>query len=58
MTNWRSLKVGDKLTYTASEFGITASYEVKVRYIYEDHAIAIGNGMDLWIDDDTAYMFN
>lgn len=58
MKNWRSLKVGDTVTYTTNEFDGSFQCQAVITEVAEDHALARQGDMQLWIDDDTAYMFS
>lgn len=58
MVDFRTLKVGEKLTYTVDEFDGYSQNKVVVTEVNEDHAIARLDDMNLWIDEDTEYMFS
>lgn len=57
MKDWRNLKVGDKATWTTKEFDGKAKATGTITEVSEDHAILTAEGMNLWIDDDTAEDF-
>lgn len=64
MINWKELKIGDKLNEIIDEFDCVKPYKVPcvVTEVAEDHAIAEeicdkGKPMHLWIDEDTADLF-
>ena len=58
MVDYRTLTVGEKLTYVANDFDGTSTLNVTVTAVEDDHAIAEIDGVSMWIDDDTAYKFN
>lgn len=51
--------IGQHLIFHWEEkpWGANGSVECIVKEVHDDHAIAIGDGMTLWIDDDTEYQF-
>lgn len=59
MTNWKSLKIGDKVTWTWEDFEGKGTEPCVVTKVADDHVIATGLTFDekLWIDDMTADMF-
>ena len=58
MINWKSLQVGDKLTFHVTEFdGTTTIPGFMVTETCADYAVAKGNGVTMLIDDDTERMF-
>ena len=59
MLDWRTAKVGDKVTYRVDEFDtvIPQVMDAIITEVSEDHLIAKCDGMNLWIDDFNADMF-
>lgn len=57
--DWRCLQVGDKVKYHVDEFDTVKPYDIdaEVTEVHDDHAIARGEEMNLWIDDETVDMF-
>lgn len=56
--DWKTLKVGDEVTWTSKEFDGSTKWDCEVKNVYPDHIIispidAKFNDMSLWIDDDT-----
>lgn len=58
MLDWRTLQIGEKLTYTVDEFDGRSQDEVEVTEVHEDYAIARLDDMNLWISDFNADMFS
>lgn len=50
-------KIGQNLIYFWNDFDGRGEMICTVIEVYEDHAIAIADGMRLWIDDSTKSMF-
>ena len=59
MVDYRRLKVGQTILFTGTEPPDFKPFEVvcEVTEVHKDHAIAKGEGMTLWIDDDSADLF-
>lgn len=57
MKDWRTLKAGQKVRYEYHDFDDHGTVECTVKNVFFDHAIAKGNGMNFFIDDDTQLMF-
>ena len=58
ISDWRNWKVGRKTFYETHEFDGNSRTEGIVTEIHKDHLICEADGMHLWIDNDTAYMFS
>ena len=56
--NWRNWKIGRKAVYEIHEFDGKSYAEGVITEVHEDHLICEAEGMELWIDDDTAFMFS
>ena len=54
---WRKWKVGDRVKDTVNDFDGRGSWNGTLTEMHEDHAIVEADGMHLWLDDDTADMF-
>jgi hypothetical protein len=58
LKDWRTLKVGDKVSYHAEDFdGVTNISGMTISDVDSERAIASYDGMSFWIDDDTSYQF-
>ena len=57
MNDWRNWKIGRKTIFEASDFSGSVYAEGVISEIHEDHLICEADGMHLWIDDDTEYLF-
>ena len=57
MKDWRNLKTGDRVIYHTEEFDGSITETGNITEVHEDHAILRVNGMNLWIDDNTEYLF-
>ena len=62
MKNWRELKIGDKVIENIDDFDCVKPVKVHciITKVEEDHVIATeinDSDLNLWIDDDTEYMF-
>lgn len=55
--DWKSLKVGDTVTFFWDEFDGSGRVTGQVASIEPDHAIIEADGMHLWIDENTEDMF-
>ena len=55
--NWRNWKIGRPTIYETHEFDGDCSFKGTITKIEDDHALMEADGMRLWIDDDTQYMF-
>ena len=58
MRIWRSLKKGQKVKYHYRDFDGSGTIICEVTKVFFDHAVAAGNGMTLFIDDDTQLLFD
>lgn len=58
MINWKTLKVGETIKFVVDEFDGKLETICVVTEVNDDYAIAEGDGMNLWIDEDTAYQFS
>jgi len=54
---WRTLKVGQEITYTVNDFDGHGEFKAVVIDVSNERAIAECNGMKLWIEDFNADMF-
>ena len=50
-------EIGDKLEFYGEEFDGKFCIPCVVTEVHDDHCIAKGDGMTLWIDDGNAYLF-
>ena len=58
MINWKTLHVGDKLTFHVTEFdGTTTIPGFVVTETCDDYAVAKSADMTMLVDDDTQHMF-
>ena len=55
--NWRNWKIGRPTIFETHEFDGDSITQGFISAIYPDHAILNADGMHLWIDDDSQYMF-
>ena len=57
MNNWRVWQVGDKIKYSWDEFDGKGSLIGTLTEAAADHAIVRAEGMNLWVEDFNADMF-
>ena len=57
MLDFRTVKIGDRVKFTTDEFEVRIEREGIVVKTEDDYAIVRADGMDLWLDDATAYQF-
>lgn len=57
MLDFRTVKIGDRVKFTADDFDGRVEREGIVVKTDNDHAIVCADGMNLWLDDGTAYQF-
>ncbi|WP_033164720.1 hypothetical protein [Clostridium sp. KNHs205] len=55
--NWRNWNVGRVTIYETYEFDGDSITQGILTEVHSDHAILTADGMHLWIDDDTQFMF-
>lgn len=55
--NWRNWNVGRITIYETHEFDGDSITQGVITEVHSDHAILTADGMHLWIDDDTQFMF-
>ena len=55
--DWRNWSVGRKTIFEVHDFDGNSIVSGEITVIDSDHAIMETDGMRLWIDDDTLYMF-
>ena len=57
MVDYRKLKIGQPVLFFGVEFDGEFKVNAVVTKVEEDHAIARGDDMNLWIDDRNADLF-
>lgn len=55
---WRSWQLGRRTKYTWNDFDGHGTVFGVVTEKHDDHLIVEADGMNLWVDDDTADMFS
>lgn len=55
--DWRNWKIGRPTIFETHEFDGDSLTQGIITEIHYDHAILKADGMNLWIDDDSQYMF-
>lgn len=54
---WKTLKINDIVWWVVDEFDGYSKHKGVVSKVCHDHVIVSADGMSLWVDDDTEYMF-
>lgn len=58
MLEWRTVKVGDRVTHEYNDFDGHGVLNCYISSVHDDHAIAMdADAIRYWIDDDTQDMF-
>lgn len=57
MQNWKEWKIGDQIKWSWNEFDGKGSMIGTLTEVYDDHAIMVAEGLDIWIDDCFSDMF-
>ena len=56
--DWRNWAIGRMTIFEVHDFDGDNIITGKITSVYSDHAIMEADGMHIWIDDDTIYMFH
>lgn len=56
--DWRNWSVGRKTIFEVHDFDGDNIIIGEITSVHSDHAIMEADGMHIWIDDDTIYMFH